>query len=348
MDLTPKSYMTASPHYSSAFRPHPTLNNSIYATPPQSRGHSDGISAHSPAISGLGIVNCGLPSSSAQLPIGSSSQSLVPLTQCWPSEPTSSGCFSNTSLSYPPLSLYDDLDALSATGTSPFPVASSHSEAPNHLAFYNSQQHTRSSNMDLQRASVFDHYDLSERANLVPRAQQRVPAQFTPSVTRCTPKRSFQDGQLSYQTPVISVPSNFHRGPSGILLDLDTNFSNQTMQSRAQRNPLCSSNFGAPSGVNSSTTNSNEGVKKPARKRTTTATAKYQCDKCGMSFTRNSNCKSHMKIHDPNRKYPHKCTHGNCTKKFSRKTDLIRHVDSVSSLDLFSVDCLLTSKFIGS
>lgn len=73
-----------------------------------------------------------------------------------------------------------------------------------------------------------------------------------------------------------------------------------------------------------------ERKKRQGRKNPANA-AKYKCDECGMRFTRNSNCRSHTKIHDPHRKFPHVCPAPSCTRKFSRKTDLVRHIDSVST-----------------
>ena len=73
---------------------------------------------------------------------------------------------------------------------------------------------------------------------------------------------------------------------------------------------------------------------KKKRQRTTPEEATHECRVCGKLFKRSYNWKSHMETHNPERKYPHPCTQmlGNspCTKKFQRKTDLDRHVDSVS------------------
>lgn len=73
---------------------------------------------------------------------------------------------------------------------------------------------------------------------------------------------------------------------------------------------------------------------KKKRQRTTPEEATHECKVCGKLFKRSYNWKSHMETHNPERKYPHPCTAmlGNtqCTKKFQRKTDLDRHVDSVS------------------
>ncbi len=73
---------------------------------------------------------------------------------------------------------------------------------------------------------------------------------------------------------------------------------------------------------------------KKKRQRTTPEEATHECRVCGKLFKRSYNWKSHLETHNPDRKYPHPCTHvaGDtpCAKKFQRKTDLDRHVDSVS------------------
>ncbi|PTU23198.1 hypothetical protein P175DRAFT_0431308 [Aspergillus ochraceoroseus IBT 24754] len=51
------------------------------------------------------------------------------------------------------------------------------------------------------------------------------------------------------------------------------------------------------------------------------------CTICGVRFTRRSNCREHMKRHDPNSRKTFPCEI--CEKPFGRKTDLKRHVGSV-------------------
>ncbi|RAK97520.1 putative C2H2 finger domain protein (Ezf) [Aspergillus ibericus CBS 121593] len=52
-----------------------------------------------------------------------------------------------------------------------------------------------------------------------------------------------------------------------------------------------------------------------------------ECTTCGLRFTRRSNCREHMKSHDPSYVRQHPCE--TCGREFRRKTDLKRHIDSI-------------------
>ncbi|KAE8147275.1 hypothetical protein BDV25DRAFT_142915 [Aspergillus avenaceus] len=52
-----------------------------------------------------------------------------------------------------------------------------------------------------------------------------------------------------------------------------------------------------------------------------------QCTICGAWFTRRSNCREHMKRHDPSQRKSYPCEF--CDRPFGRRTDLRRHVDSI-------------------
>ena len=76
------------------------------------------------------------------------------------------------------------------------------------------------------------------------------------------------------------------------------------------------------------------------RQRTTPEDATHECRVCGQLFRRSYNWKSHMDIHNPVRNYPHPCQEPDCQKKFTRKTDLDRHHESVSLLYSKSAKCV--------
>ncbi|KAI9930578.1 hypothetical protein ASPWEDRAFT_27098 [Aspergillus wentii DTO 134E9] len=65
----------------------------------------------------------------------------------------------------------------------------------------------------------------------------------------------------------------------------------------------------------------------PLRKENIPSANGLQCTVCGYRFTRRSNCREHMKRHDPSRKKTHPC--GQCERLFGRRSDLQRHVDSI-------------------
>jgi hypothetical protein len=54
------------------------------------------------------------------------------------------------------------------------------------------------------------------------------------------------------------------------------------------------------------------------------------CEICGKPFKRANNLKTHMETHAPDRSHPHRCEYDDCTRAFVRKTDLVRHEQSVS------------------
>ncbi|KAK3109348.1 hypothetical protein LTR53_017494 [Teratosphaeriaceae sp. CCFEE 6253] len=57
--------------------------------------------------------------------------------------------------------------------------------------------------------------------------------------------------------------------------------------------------------------------------------AECSCERCGKLFQRSYNLRAHMETHDPRRAQPHSCQYPACNKRFVRRTDLLRHEQSV-------------------
>ena len=68
---------------------------------------------------------------------------------------------------------------------------------------------------------------------------------------------------------------------------------------------------------------------RPKRGFTSRETASCACVQCGKLFQRSYNLKAHMETHDPHRNHPHVCDYIDCDKRFVRRTDLVRHEQSV-------------------
>ena len=77
---------------------------------------------------------------------------------------------------------------------------------------------------------------------------------------------------------------------------------------------------------------SGSAARSPRKRRqlTSKAEANHECEICHKFFERRYNYRAHMATHDPDRAHPHKCEVEWCDRKFVRKTDLMRHHQSVS------------------
>ena len=136
--------------------------------------------------------------------------------------------------------------------------------------------------------------------------------------------------QTHYGLPSpYAASSPFDQAGSSMLLEMDQNVKREDTYNKISRDSFISQPSSSASEGLSSVSAPLVKASKP-RRRTTPETAKQACTMCGKLFTRLSNCTAHMETHNPDRKRPHKCTMFDCRKKFSRKTDLLRHIDSVS------------------
>lgn len=331
MDLHQRSYSAGSQQY---YGTHSTMATLPYHTPPQTHALTQPLSAHTSAMVGLDLLDC---HHNQQLPICGPAQPLLPAAVSWLGDPDSTHCYSNSSShlgEYHDLGIYGNIDAI-ATTNAPFITSHTNAAIPSSVAFLSPPPALRKpANATYPRTTAEEDINLHYRA--APTARQSTTAAKRVKISHDnspvldsdqTPLRH-SSSPFGYETG-HSVPSDFNRDTARMLLELDNNIK-RPVDNRAQREARRSTNnTGNATQVSCSTAVCDGGIRKQGRKSTTTAKGKYECPKCGMQFTRNSNCKSHMKIHDPNRKFPHKCTIGQCTKQFSRKTDLVRHVDSV-------------------
>ncbi|KKZ66836.1 hypothetical protein EMCG_07441 [[Emmonsia] crescens] len=302
MDLTPRSHPTLSPLFCS------TTGQSIsspYPTPPQSRAQTEMLPAHSPVTAGLGIFG------TTHISMCSPSQSLLQPSQGW-----QRGCIPNhdfspmgmmsalSSLDGPNLILQGDLHHSGASMVYPSPTY--RGMVSNDMI----QRYAPSYNDGLHYQPV--HPTRQERHSTMLQQRQR---------------------QVDCSMSQILDPDT-----SALLSELDSNAENQSVDNHNLERPAINNRIRPPLRSSRSHVAVSQGdqvkvqpggIRKQPRRRTSATDAKFKCEKCGMNFSRNSNCKSHMKTHDPNRKSPFKCTDPQCTKKFGRKTDLARHVDSV-------------------
>ncbi|OJD15302.1 hypothetical protein AJ78_04419 [Emergomyces pasteurianus Ep9510] len=310
MDLTPRSHATLSPHFCSTTGQPMVVNvssaSSPYPTPPQSRAQNEILPAHSPITTGLGIFGT-TPMSMCSPP-----QSLLQPPHGW-----QRGCDPNHPFS--PMGVMLDLSTFEDTQLI-LQDAQQHSGVS---MLYSSPQHRgMASNAMIQRyATPYNdglHY------------------QSVPAIRRGAQSNMPQQRQSHAD---CSLPQGLDHDTSVVLFDLESNVENQsvenhnierpTINNKVSRAPLRSSRSHVAVPQSDQVKNQPGGIRKQPKRRTPQTDGKFRCEKCGRNFARNSNCKSHMKTHDPNRKLPFKCTAPQCTKKFGRKTDLARHVDSV-------------------
>ena len=129
-------------------------------------------------------------------------------------------------------------------------------------------------------------------------------------------------GTLGIQSPSFgAVQCKISRSPSvGAFLESTTLDSKPLMETLP------------PASCNGSSSGSEDDETAHERKKrgyTSVENAKYHCEQCGKLFQRSYNLKAHMATHDPLRSHPHPCQHTDCERTFIRRTDLVRHEQSV-------------------
>lgn len=350
MELTPKSMSAPSPPFRSTSSHSIALNALDYPTPPYSQSQAEAISSHSPPALGLGIMNSDVESYPQIEIYPASHQNQLQSVPRWPQEctPDSSHGYStlSSSMSYTSSPMFTDLGGLPSVSSSPYGLASNHA-GPTSSSVYLGANLSRNSNDRRfgQFPSPYNHIPRSRPAS--PKEATRIKEESengwpsSPAHGHCfNPTK--ENGNLTSVTQAqgglpspYAMSSPYNQTGNGMLLEMNPNVKRENTPNRVSQE-----NFVSPTSSSSNTRSvATAPVYAPKpRRRTTPENAKQACPVCGMLFTRLSNCTAHMETHNPERKRPHKCTMGPCKKKFSRKTDLIRHVDSVS----FSIVTILT------
>ncbi|KAI1951463.1 hypothetical protein LOZ12_003690 [Ophidiomyces ophidiicola] len=276
-----------------------------YLTPPQTR-------AHVSQMGGLDLLHC---QSDQKVHAFTPSQGLLSTAVSWPSNTNSTQSYSNPVAKlgeYLHLGIYEGVDAL-PSHTSPF-LSPHTTSTPSTMASLSSpmiQEESAGLMRGLQRNTDLPLAASSEKTiKTMPHSK---------NISRTFPRTNSSYEMLRF-APIETDPT-----PSNTLLELDNIIKREWCDGGVATQPVpdITSN---PSNVTAMRISE---VPKRFHKSITAISSKYGCPQCGMQFTRRSNCKSHIKIHDPNRKYSHQCTVTYCLKQFSRKTDLTRHIDSV-------------------
>lgn len=350
MELTPKSMSAPSPPYRSASSHSMALNALDYPTPPYSQSQAEAISSHSPPALGLGIMNSDVESY-PQIEIFPASQHHHQLHSVprWPQEctPDSSHGYSSlhSNMSYTSSPMFADVGSLPSVSSSPYGLTSNQPGPTSSSMFLDANLPKNSTDRRFaQFPSPYNHIPRSRPVSPpkeMPRVKEESENGWPPSPAHgqyfdsnaenasLTNVSQAQAG-LSASYPMSSSPYGQNgQNNSGMLMEMSRNVKQESASDKTPQENFVSS---APDSVSESlhTVRGPPVYAPKPRRRTTPENAKQACPVCGMLFTRSSNCTAHMETHNPERKRPHKCTIGTCKKKFSRKTDLTRHVDSVS------------------
>ncbi|KAG5292277.1 hypothetical protein I7I48_04316 [Histoplasma ohiense] len=307
MDLVPRSNATLSPHFCSTPGQSIVANISPYPTLPQSCEQTEIVPEHSSIAIGLGIFG------SPQMSMCSSRQSILQHSQGW-----QRGCQPNSAFS--PIGVMSGLPSFEE----------------GHLMLQDTAQHHSDASMVYSNPT---HCGMASNAMFQRYVPQYNGGFHYPAVPTMRQEHHSIIMQQRQRQVNCSGPRDLEQNTSAHLFELENNAENQSVENnnmqrpainnKTPRAPLRSSRSHATVSQVDQARSQPFGVRKQSRRRAGGTDTKFECEKCGMRFTRNSNCKSHMKTHDPNRKLPFKCTSPGCTKKFGRKTDLTRHEDSV-------------------
>ncbi|PLB44461.1 hypothetical protein P170DRAFT_430353 [Aspergillus steynii IBT 23096] len=274
---------------------------------------------HSQPPAGLGISHCDMGPSAEQSRVYTSEQYPSPTTD-WSDQ------------IMPPESVLDaamDVGPFSpATQYEPFGGYPDVSASP--LSYYSSQTLSASPEYGVPM-DIAGHHDMmpSQSSDMWPNANcsdeackiKEEPNDFwNPSLFPITNAPT-----TPVMAPMPQLVANNNRFPhpqqagsiNGTLVELDPNVDRLSERSVAQSHPY---------EVILKWTKNNGEASNDDRSKIPSASG-LECTTCGTRFTRRSNCREHMKKHDPSRRKMYHCE--TCERRFGRRTDLRRHVDSI-------------------
>jgi len=174
-------------------------------------------------------------------------------------------------------------------------------------------------------SSPYPFSDLLLRTAVSPSVKVETPAEFLPGQLQYIPESA------AFNQPLLVRPGDLVTHPPSV--------SNQAAMSDAvdmnQMDMDCKPDFSSLRPSNRRTASSEDCRSldldgRAKRSFTKPETASCHCDHCGKLFQRSYNLKAHLETHDPNRDHPHECDYSDCDKRFVRRTDLVRHEQSVS------------------
>jgi hypothetical protein len=189
---------------------------------------------------------------------------------------------------------------------------------------------SRSSQASTTASSPYAHSDGYFQASSPPMIKLESP-EYGRSNVYSTPTASLTETQLLHIDPgallTSASSSTLHRSnycpfPSQVKVEQQEHASSLDHE-RQQR----ASDSRIQSAVSPDCTSSETRTK---RGFTTPTTSTCHCESCGRLFQRTYNLRAHMETHDPQREQPFACEYDGCTRRFVRRTDLVRHEQSVS------------------
>ena len=305
---------------------------------------------HQSAGHGLGLMDCSLPYALHGV-VGGAPASPAPSLpwshstfhgQLQPATPEA--CHSRSSIAYDYMPAFQPSSPAATSAGSPFPLTSTClPEASPSPKGFGAQSHRSSLSSDVDTSGyssphesdpsfgshpilagsqdwlAHDIGDLSLQASLSHEARDRLEA-LLPSTSPSTAFEQVVD-DVGGSSPAPHDRPRPHT------------YEGASFPSAGRLSPAPSSHDGRrPSATRIQFPLSGSAARSPRKRRqlTSKAEANHECEICHKFFERRYNYRAHMATHDPDRAHPHKCEFEWCDRKFVRKTDLMRHHQSVS------------------